>query len=222
MPLRVSALRTLGAYGNVFAIESFMDELAAAAGIDPIEFRLAHIKDARERAVIEAVAKAASWKPGEKGDGVRGRGIGYARYKTTATYNAVIVEVEIDRASGKVKVPRAWTAVDSGLIINPDGLTNQIEGGIVQSTSWTLHEEVRFNKDGILSQDWRSYPILSIAESPKVETVLINQPNQRSLGAGEASQGPTVAAIANAIANATGKRLRELPFTPERVKAALG
>jgi nicotinate dehydrogenase subunit B len=221
-PLRTSALRTLGAYANVFAIESFMDELAAAAGIDPIKFRLAHIKDPRERAVIEAAAKAASWKPGEKGDGVRGRGIGYAKYKTTATYVAVIVEVEIDRASGKVKVPRAWTAVDSGLIINPDGLTNQIEGGVVQSTSWTLYEQVRFDKNGILAKDWQSYPILSIADSPKVETVLINQPSQRSLGAGEASQGPTVAAIANAIANATGKRLRELPFTPERVKAALG
>jgi CO/xanthine dehydrogenase Mo-binding subunit len=222
MPIRVSALRTLGAYANVFAIESFMDELAAAAGIDPIEFRLAHSKDPRERAVIETVAKAANWKPREKGDGVRGRGIGYAKYKTLATYNAVIVEVEIDRASGKVKVPRAWAAVDSGLIINPSGLTNQIEGGIVQSTSWTLYEQVRFDKNGILSQDWRSYPILSIADSPKVETVLLNQPEQRSLGAGEASQGPTVAAIANAIANATGKRLRELPFTPERVKAALG
>src|SRR4051794_5338548 len=166
-PLRTSALRTLGAYANVFAIESFMDELAAAAGMDPIEFRLVHIKDARERAVIEAVAKAASWKPGEKGDGVRGRGIGYAKYKTTATYNAVIVEVEIDRASGRVSVPRGWTAVDSGLIINPDGLTNQIEGGIVQSTSWTLHEQVQFDKNGIQSRDWRSYPILSIAGSPK-------------------------------------------------------
>src|SRR5215813_11000049 len=221
-PLRTSALRTLGAYANVFAIESFMDELAAAAGIDPIKFRLAHIKDARERAVIEAVAKAARWKPGEKGNGVRGRGIGYAKYKSTATYVAVIAEVEIDRASGKVKVPRAWSAVDSGLIINPDGLTNQIEGGIVQSTSWTLYEQVQFDKNGILAQDWQSYPILSIADSPKVETVLINQPSQRSLGAGEASQGPTVAAIANAIANATGRRLRELPFTPERVKAALG
>jgi len=153
---------------------------------------------------------------------VRGRGIGYDKYKTTATHVAVIVEVEIDRASGKVKVPRAWTAVDSGLIINPDGLTNQIEGGVVQSTSWTLYEQVRFDKNGIMAKDWRSYPILSIAESPKVETVLINQPSQRSLGAGEASQGPTVAAIANAIANATGKRLRELPFTPERVKAAPG
>jgi nicotinate dehydrogenase subunit B len=222
MPVRTSALRTLGAYANVFAIESFMDELAAAAGVDPIEFRLAHSKDPRERAVIEAVAKAANWKPGQKGDGVRGRGIGYAKYKTTATYNAVIVDVEVDRATGKVKVPRAWTAVDSGLIINPDGLTNQIEGGIVQSTSWTLHEQVRFDKNGILSHDWVTYPILSIAESPKVETVLINRPNERSLGAGEASQGPTVAAIANAIANATGKRLRELPFTPDRVKAALG
>ncbi len=222
MPVRTSALRTLGAYANVFAVESFMDELAAAAGIDPIEFRLAHIKDPRERAVIEAVAKAANWKPVQKGDGVHGRGIGYAKYKTTATYNAVIVDVEVDRATGKVKVPRAWTAVNSGLIINPDGLTNQIEGGIVQSTSWTLHEQVRFDKNGILSHDWMTYPILSIAESPKVETVLINRPNERSLGAGEASQGPTVAAIANAIANATGKRLRELPFTPDRVKAALG
>jgi CO/xanthine dehydrogenase Mo-binding subunit len=118
-------------------------------------------------------------------------------------------------------VPRAWTAVDAGLIINPDGLTNQIEGGIVQSTSWTLHEHVRFDKNGILSRDWESYPILSIADAPKVETVLLNQPNQRPLGAGEASQGPTAAAIANAFAAATGKRMRDLPLTPERVKAAL-
>src|SRR5207249_3210792 len=183
---------------NVFAIESFMDELAASAGIDPIKFRLAHIRDPRERAVIEAAAKAAKWKPGEKGDGARGRGIGYARYKTTATYVAVIVEVEIDRASGKVKVPRAWTAVDSGLIINPDGLTNQIEGGIVQSTSWTLYEEVRFDRRGILSRDWASYPILTMPEAPTVEVELINRPNERPLGAGEASQGPAAAAVANA------------------------
>src|SRR5262249_13045512 len=160
-------------------------------------------------------------KPGEKGDGTRGRGFGYARYKTVATYNAVIVDIEVDRASGRIKVPRAWTAVDAGQIINSDGLTNQIEGGIVQSTSWTLHEQVRFDKNGILSRDWESYPILSIADAPKVETVLLNQPNQRPLGAGEASQGPTVAAIANAFAAATGRRIRDLPFTPERVKAAL-
>jgi nicotinate dehydrogenase subunit B len=221
MPIRVSALRTLGAYANVFAIESFMDELAAAAGADPIAFRLAHSKDDRERAVIEAVAKAANWKPGEKGDGTRGRGIGYAKYKTLATYNAVIAEVEVDRASGRIKVPRVWTAVDAGLIINPDGLTNQIEGGIVQSTSWTLYEQVRFDKNGILSRDWQSYPILTMPDVPKVETVLINRPNDRPLGAGEASQGPTVAAIANAFAAATGRRIRDLPLTPDRVKAAL-
>jgi len=220
-PIRTSALRTLGAYANVFAIESFMDELAAAAGADPVAFRLAHTKDPRARAVIEAVAKAADWKPGEKGDGKHGRGIAFARYKTTATYNAVIAEVELDRDTGIVRVPHAWTSVDSGQIINPDGLINQIEGGIVQSTSWTLHEQVRFDQNGILSRDWQTYPILTMPEAPKVETVLIDRPNERSLGAGEASQGPTAAAIANAFAAATGKRIRELPFTPERVKAAL-
>src|SRR5262245_52029004 len=220
-PFRTSALRTLGAYANVFAIESFMDELAAAAGVDPIEFRLAHSKDPREKAVIEAVAKAANWKPGEKGDGRRGRGFGYAKYKTVATYNAVIVDLEVDRASGQIRVPRVWTSVDAGLIINPDGLINQIEGGIIQSMSWTLHEEVRFDKNGILSRDWGTYPILTFPDAPKVETVLINRPTERSLGAGEASQGPAVAAIANAFAAATGKRMRELPLTPERVKAAL-
>jgi nicotinate dehydrogenase subunit B len=220
-PIRTSALRTLGAYANVFAIESFMDELAAAAGVDSVAFRLAHTKDARIRAVIEAVAKAADWKPGEKGDGKRGRGIAFARYKTTATYNAVIVEVEVDRNTGMVKVPHAWTSVDAGYIINPDGLINQIEGGIIQSTSWTLHEQVRFDQTGILSREWQTYPILTMPEAPKVETVLIDRPNERSLGAGEASQGPTAAAIANAFAAATGRRIRELPFTPERVKATL-
>jgi len=220
-PLRTSALRTLGAYANVFAIESFMDELAAVAGVDPIEFRLAHTKDPRARAVIEAVAKAANWKSGEKGDGTRGRGFGFAKYKTVATYNAVIAEMEIDRDRGVIAVPRVWTAVDAGQIINPDGLTNQIEGGIVQSMSWTLYEAVRFDQNGILSVDWRTYPVLGMLEVPKLETVLINRPTDRSLGAGEASQGPTVAALANAFANATGKRLRDLPFTPERVKAAL-
>lgn len=220
-PLRTSALRTLGAYANVFAIESFMDELAAAAGIDPVAFRLAHITDERERAVIEAVAKAADWRQGEKGNGRRGRGIGYARYKTVATYNAVIAEVDVDRRTGVVRVPRIWTAADAGQIINPDGLINQIEGGIVQSMSWTLHEQVRFDRNGILSDDWMNYPILTTPDVPRVETVLIDRPNERSLGAGEASQGPAAAAIANAFAAATGRRIRELPLTPERVRAAL-
>jgi CO/xanthine dehydrogenase Mo-binding subunit len=221
MPLRVSALRTLGAYANVFAIESFMDELALAAKIDPVEFRLAHLKDPRGRAVIEAVAKAADWKPGEKGSGTRGRGIAFAKYKTLATYVAVIVDLELDRGSGEVRIPRAYAAADAGQIINPDGLTNQIEGGIVQSTSWTLHEQVDFDQNGIRSRDWDGYRILTMKEAPTVTTVLIDRPTERSLGAGEASQGPTAAAIANAFAAATGRRIRDLPLRSERVKAAL-
>jgi nicotinate dehydrogenase subunit B len=222
MPLRVSALRTLGAYANVFATESFLDELALAANADPVAFRLAHLKDPRARAVIEAVAKKADWKPGEKGDGRKGRGIGFAKYKNLATYVAVIAEVEVDRATGKVSVPRAWVAVDSGQIINPDGLANQMEGGIVQSASWTLKEEVKFGRDGIKSRDWLGYPILTMPEAPTVEVVLIDRPDEKPLGSGEGAQGPAVAAIANAFAAATGKRLRDLPLSPERVKAALG
>jgi len=222
MPIRVSALRTLGAYANVWAVESFLDELAAAAGADPVAFRLAHMKDPRARAVIEAVAKKSGWKDGDKGDGSRGRGIGFAKYKNLACYVAVVAEVEVDRASGVVRVPRATAAVDSGLIINPDGLVNQIEGGVIQSASWTLKEEVKFDRAGITSRDWAGYPILTTPEAPKVEVELINRPSERSLGSGEGSQGPAVAAIANAFAHATGKRMRDLPLTPDRVKAALG
>jgi nicotinate dehydrogenase subunit B len=221
MPLRVSALRTLGAYANVFAIESFMDELAAAAKIDPVAFRLAHLKDPRAKAVVEAVAKAAAWKPGESSAGTRGRGFAFAKYKTLATYVAVVVDLELDRDSGEIRIPRAYAAADSGQIINPDGLTNQIEGGIVQSTSWTLHEEVQFDRNGIKSRDWDGYPILTMKEAPAVTTVLIDRPTEHSLGAGEASQGPTAAAIANAFAAATGRRVRDLPLRPDRVKAAL-
>jgi CO/xanthine dehydrogenase Mo-binding subunit len=219
--LRGSALRTLGAYANVFAAESFMDELAAAANADPVAFRLAHLSDPRAKAVIEKVAAMANWKPGDQGDGTRGRGIGFSKYKNLACYVAVVADIEIDRASGRVRVPRAWAATDAGLVINPDGLVAQIEGGLVQSTSWTLHEEVRFDKNGILSRDWASYPIITMPDAPKVTVELINRPTERSLGAGEGSQGPAVAAIANAFANATGKRLRDLPFTPDRVKKAL-
>ena len=222
MPLRGSALRTLGAYANVFASESFMDELAAAANADPVVFRLAHMKDPRARAVIEKVAAMADWKPGEKGNGTRGRGIAFSKYKNLACYVACVAEVEIDRASGKVRVPRAWAATDAGLVINPDGLKAQIEGGFMQSASWTLYEEVKFDKNGILSRDWASYPIMTMPDAPKVEVELINRPNERSMGAGEGSQGPAVAAIANAFTNATGKRIRDLPFTPDRVKKALG
>ena len=221
MPLRVSSLRTLGGYANVFASESFLDEVAQAAGADPVEFRLAHMKDPRARAVIEAVAKKANWKAGEKGDGKRGRGFAYAKYKNLATYVAVVAEVEVDRDSGKISVPRVYAAADAGLIVNPDGLSNQIEGGVIQSTSWTLHEAVIFDNNGITSRDWSSYPILTMPEAPHVETVLINRPTEKSLGAGEASQGPAAAAIANAFAHATGKRLRDLPLDPAKVKAVL-
>jgi nicotinate dehydrogenase subunit B len=221
MPLRVSALRTLGAYANVFATESFMDELALIANADPVAFRLAHLKDARARAVIEAVAKKAAWKTDARHNGSKGRGIGFAKYKNLATYVAVIADVEIDRASGRIAVPHIYAAVDAGQIINPDGLENQIEGGIVQSMSWTLKEQVKFDSTEISSRDWATYPILTMPEVPSVEIELIDRPEERSLGAGEAAQGPAAAAIANAFAAATGKRLRDLPLTPARVNAAL-
>ena len=221
MPLRVSALRGLGAYANVFAIESFIDELAAAAGQDPVAFRLAHLTDPRARAVIETAAKKASWKEAQKGDGMRGRGVGFAKYKNLATYVAVVAEVEIDRKNGQIRVPRAFAAADSGQIINPDGLANQIEGGMIQSTSWTLHEAVRFDSSGITSRDWSRYPILAMPEVPEIEVALIDRPDEKSLGAGEAAQGPMAAAIANAFAHATGRRLRDLPFSPDRVRTVL-
>ena len=222
MPIRVSALRTLGAYANVFAMESFMDEMAALAKADPVAFRLAHMKDPRARATIEKVAAMANWKPGEAGNLSRGRGVGFSKYKNLACYVACIADVEVDRTSGKVRVSHVWAATDAGLVINPDGLKNQIEGGIIQSASWTLYEQVRFDKSGIQSRDWASYPIMTMPDVPKVTVELINRPNERSLGAGEGSQGPAVAAIANAVAHATGKRLRDLPLDAGRVKAALG
>jgi len=220
MPLRVSALRTLGAYANVFALESFMDELALTIGQDPVGFRLAHLKDRRARDVITAVARKSGWSDARKSDGRRGRGFAFAKYKNLSAYVAIVAEVDVDRANGTLSVPRAYAATDAGQIINPDGLANQIEGGMIQSTSWTLHEAVRFDRNGITSRDWASYPILTMLEVPKVELELIDRPGERALGAGEASQGPMVAAIANAFAHATGKRLRDLPFNPERVKAA--
>jgi CO/xanthine dehydrogenase Mo-binding subunit len=222
MPLRVSALRALGGYANVFAVESFMDELAAAAGQDPVEFRLVHLSDQRAVAVINAVTRKAGWKKGAKSGGTHGRGIGFAKYKNLATYVAVIAEVEIDRKSGRVRVPRAFAAADAGQNINPDGLANQIEGGMIQSTSWTLHEAIRFDRKGITSRDWSGYPILTMPEVPEIFVTLLDRNVEKPVGAGEASQGPMAAAIANAFADATGRRLRDLPFTPERVSAALG
>lgn len=221
MPVRTSALRTLGAYANVFALESFMDEAAAAAGADPVEFRLRHMRNPRARAVIETCAQKAGWKPGAKSDGVHGRGIAFAQYKNLAAYVAVIADVTVDRRTGKVTVTKAVSAVDAGLIVNPDGVINQIEGGIIQSASWTLKEQIGFDANRITTRSWADYPIMTFPEVPAIEVHLINRPDERPLGTGEGSQGPTVAAIANAVAQATGRRLRDLPFTPQRVKAGL-
>jgi nicotinate dehydrogenase subunit B len=218
MPLRVSALRALGATANVFAIESFMDELAAAAGADPVDFRLRHLKDPRGRAVIETVAAKAGWRKSEKGDGARGHGVGFARYKNGACYVAVIAEVEV---GNEVAVKRAWAAIDAGLTINPDGLANQTEGGIIQAVSWALKEAVQYDYSRILTRTWEDYPILTFEESPQVEVTIVNRPDQPPLGAGEGTQGPTAAAIANAIHNAMGIRLRDMPFTRDRVIAAM-
>jgi len=218
MPIRVSALRSLGAFANVFAIESFMDELAVAAAVDPIEFRLRHLKDPRPRAVIEAAATLAHWKRGEKGDGTRGRGLGFAQYKNRSAFCAVIAEVEVGEI---LRVKRVFAAVDAGQVINPDGLANQIEGGIVQALSWTLKEQLRWDRDRILSRSWETYPILRFDETPEIEVAIVSRPEQPALGTGECAAGPTAAALANALFNALGVRARDLPLTPERIARAM-
>ncbi len=217
MPVRTSALRSLGAYANVFAIESFMDELALAARADPVAFRLRHLKDPRARAVVEAVAHRGKWDAWTPAEG-RGHGIGFAKYKNLGAYCAVVAEVEVE---DEVRVKRLFAAVDVGLVVNPNGVVNQIEGGAIQSTSWTLKEQVRFDSRGITSLGWEDYPILKFSEVPEVEVELIDRPELPSVGAGEGAQGPTAAAIANAVTHALGVRVRELPLTPERIIAAI-
>jgi len=215
-------MRGLGAFANIFAIESYMDELAHAAGIDPLEFRLRYLADEQARAVLLAAAGKAGWSAAEPLAGAnRGRGLAFAQYKNRQTYAAVVVELSVDEAGGEIHLERAVIAADAGQIINPDGLSNQLEGGFVQSASMTLYEQVRFDEGGVTSTDWESYPILRFPNAPLIETVLLNRPEQPLVGAGEASQGPTPAAIGNALFQAAGIRLREIPFTPERVKAAL-
>jgi CO/xanthine dehydrogenase Mo-binding subunit len=208
-PLNVSSLRSLGGFGNVFAIESFMDELALAAGADPIAFRLKHLKDPRGIGVIDAaLRRAGEFKKSEN----RGRGLGFAKYKNIGAYCAVIAEVEVER---ELRVTRLVAAVDAGLPVNPDGVANQVEGGCIQATSWTLREAW---KPGIAG--WEDYPILRFSEVPRVE-VFVSRNTFPSVGAGECSMGPTGAAIANALHDALGVRVRELPLTAERIAAAL-
>jgi nicotinate dehydrogenase subunit B len=220
MPLRTSSMRALGGFLNVFAIESFMDELAQAAGRNPVEYRLAQLADPRGQAVIEAVARRSGWADWSASGSSRsvGHGIGYARYKNSSAYCAVVAEVE---AVAEVRVRRLTIAVDAGLVINPDGAANQVEGGAIQATSWTLKERVRFNSLTVTSDSWDSYPILRFSEVPAVEVELLPGNGNPSLGVGETAQGPTAAAIGNALYDALGVRVRTLPLTGEQILAAM-
>jgi nicotinate dehydrogenase subunit B len=215
-PLRVSALRGLSSYANVFAIESFMDELAHAVGVDPVAYRLRYLIDERARAVVEAASEKAGPRP-ERG----GRGVAFARYKNRQSYLAVVVDLRVNRDSGHIRLERAIIAADAGQIVNPDSLSNQLEGAFTQAASWTLKEHVTFDPGGVTSVDWYGYPILRFRDAPEIETVLLNRPGQPFLGVGEGAMGPVPAAIANAVFDATGIRLRQIPFTPGRVRAAL-
>lgn len=219
-PVRVSAMRSLGAYANIFGIESFMDELAHQAGVDPLAFRLNHLTDERAKAVLQATADKADWDNRTSGDG-HGWGIAFARYKNKQTYCAIAVEVEVNTATGKIQLKRAIIGADSGQVVNPDGLSNQLEGGFVQAASWTLFEQVKWDVNGIVSHDWETYPILGFPDAPPIDVVILNRPNLPNMGVGEASQNPTPAAIANAVYAAVGVRLREIPFTPESVLSVL-
>lgn len=218
LPLRTSALRTLGAYGNVFAIESFMDELANAAQIDPVKFRLDHLIDKRAKVVLETAAEKLGWKNG-KPVGNLGQGIAFAQYKNKQAYAAVAVELEVNDKA-EVALKRAVIAGDAGQVVDKAGLTAQFEGGFLQAASWTLYEAVTYDKNGITSRDWESYPILRFDNIPEIETILIDRANKPFLGAGEAIAGPTAGAIANAINRAIGIRLRRLPFTPDTIRTA--
>jgi nicotinate dehydrogenase subunit B len=216
MPIRTSSLRSLGAFLNVFAIESFMDELAAEAGADPVAFRLAHLADPRARRVIEQAAQMAGW-PVHRGQDA-GLGIGYARYKGTSGYCAAVAEVE---AGTEVRLRRLWLALDVGRVINPDGVINQAEGGAVQSASWALRERVRFDRAAITSVSWDSYPILRFTEVPDVTVRVVAAPGERESGAGEVAQGPVAGAIGNAVAAAVGVRVRDLPLTRDQIIRAI-
>jgi nicotinate dehydrogenase subunit B len=227
-PLRISNLRAPGKIANVFAVESFTDELAAAAGMDPIAFRMRGITDPRAVAVVDRASRMIEWQarpsPNPKaaqGGVLVGRGFAYMRYKQTENYVAMAMEVAVERSSGKIAVRRVVCAHDCGLVVNPDALRNQIEGSIVQTLSRTLHEEVKFDRSRVTSLDWASYPILRFPEAPAIEVALLDHPELPLYGAGEASTAPVAAALGNAVFDATGVRLRTVPFTPERVKAAL-
>lgn len=223
MPLRVSALRSLGAHLNIFTIESVLDELALAGGVDPLAFRLAHMQDERARAVMIEATTRFGWAKRPRGDGRRGCGMAFARYKNIGAYCALAMEIEVERETGAITVHRVQAAVDAGQPASPDGIRNQVEGGILQSLSWATREAVTYDATRRTSFDWGSYPILRFEEVPgSVAVHVMERPGDPFLGAGETAQGPTSAALANAIADATGARLRDMPLTPAVVKAAIG
>ena len=217
-PVRTSALRGLGALPNVFAIESLIDDLAARVGEDPVAYRLSILSEPRARRLVERVAERAGWQDrGPAGTG-KGLGIGFARYKNRAAYAAVVAAVSVQET---VKVDRIWCVADAGLVVNPDGACNQLEGGIVQAVSWTLKEQVRLDEQGIASRDWDSYPILRFSEIPEMQVEFVDGAGNPALGVGECSVGPTAAAIGNAVAHALGVRLHDMPLTRDRIMAAL-
>jgi CO/xanthine dehydrogenase Mo-binding subunit len=217
MPLRTSSLRSLGAHCNVFAAEGMVDEIACALGEDPLDYRLRHLPDPRSRAVLEQAAAMSGWRERTQREG-EGFGIAFARYKANGAWCAAVAQVE---AQHEVRVKRVWLAVDVGRVVHADGVVNQIEGGAIQTVSWCLKEAVRFDRTRVTSDNWGSYPILRFSEVPAVEVALIDRPQEPSLGAGEPTHGPLAAAIGNALAQAIGARVRELPFTAERVQRAL-
>jgi nicotinate dehydrogenase subunit B len=220
LPFRTSSMRTLGSMANVFANESFLDESAGAAGSDPLEFRLNHLTDERASQVLTVAAEAAGW--GAPLPANSGRGLAFARYDNDAAYVATVAQVHVDPATGRVKVNSLTTALDCGLIVNPDGLRNQAEGNLVQSLSRAMLEQITFDSHRITSADWDSYPILKFSDLPEIEVILINRPDQPLAGAGEPTTVCTAPAVANAIFAACGARVRDIPLSPERVLAALG
>ena len=217
VPLRVSALRGLGAYANIFAIESFMDELASAAGQDPLAFRIRHLEDERATAVLQRLSYESAWPSRPVAESGEGWGLSFARFKNLSSYVGIVFKVDVDSESGKIRLKHAVAVCDAGLVINPDGVRAQIEGGIIQSASWTLKEQVRFTASAITSRDWASYPILRFDEVPEIDVHLMPHNGNKALGVGEAAQGPTAAAIANAVFHASGLRLRRLPFTADKI-----
>jgi nicotinate dehydrogenase subunit B len=232
--VRASWLRGVSALPNTFAHESYIDELASEAGVDPIEYRLRYLRDPRAIDLVNAVAKRADWaprprwkEPAADGDIARGRGFAYALYVHStfpgfgAAWSAWIADVAVNKSTGEVSVTRVVAGQDSGLMINPDGVRHQIHGNVIQSTSRALMEEVSFDRGSVTSREWGAYPIITFPDVPKIDVLMLPRPDQPPLGVGESASVPSAAAIANAIFDATGVRFRELPFTPERILAGL-